>query len=56
MKIRLLDLVSTPIPVLNRYGLDVSVGLSSEDPIGGRRASEAFEAFLTTYAPDGRKL
>src|SRR5687768_14847673 len=53
MKTRLLDLISTPIPVLNRQGLDVAVGLSSEDPIGGRRASEPFEAFLTTYAPDG---
>ncbi len=56
MKIRLLDLISTPIPVLDGYGLDVAVGLSSEDPIGGRRASEPFAAFLTTYAADGRRL
>jgi hypothetical protein len=54
VKIALLNLISTPVPVLNSLGLDVSVGLSSEDPIGGRRPSEAFDAFLTIYGADGR--
>src|SRR5438552_1682194 len=56
MKIPLLNLISTPIPVLNSLGLDVAVGLSSEDPIGGRRPSEAFEAFLSIYGADGRLI
>ena len=53
MKTSLLNLISTPIPVLNGLGLDVAVGLSSEDPIGGRRPSEAYAAYLTVYGPDG---
>ena len=53
MKTALLNLISTPIPVVNSLGLDVAVGLSSDDPIGNRRASEAFEAYLTVYRPDG---
>jgi hypothetical protein len=54
MKTSLLNLISTPIPVLNSLGLDLAVGLSSEDPIGGRRPSEAFEAFASIYGADGR--
>lgn len=54
VKTSLLNLISTPVPVLGSLGLDVAVGLSSEDPIGGRRASETYEAYLTMYAPDGR--
>jgi hypothetical protein len=54
--VSLLNLISTPIPVLNSLGLDTRVGLSSDDPVGGRRPSEAFEAYLTIYAPDGRRL
>ena len=54
MPIALLNLISTPIPVLNSLGLDVAVGLSSEDPIGGRRPSEPFAAFVSIYGADGR--
>jgi hypothetical protein len=56
VKTALLNLISTPIPVLNSLGLDLAVGLSSDDPVGGRRESETFAAFLTVYAPDGRRL
>jgi hypothetical protein len=56
VRIALLNLISTPIPVLNSVGLDLAVGLSSDDPVGGRRESETFAAFLTIYAPDGRRL
>jgi hypothetical protein len=54
VKSALLNLISTPIPVVNGLGLDVAVGLSSEDPIGNRRASETFAAYLSIYGPDGR--
>ena len=54
VKSALLNLISTPIPVVNGLGLDVAVGLSSEDPIGNRRVSETFAAYLSIYGPDGR--
>lgn len=53
MKTSLLNLISTPIPVVNSLGLDVAVGLSAEDPIAGRRASEDYEGYLTIYDGDG---
>lgn len=53
MKTSLLNLISTPIPVANTLGVDVAVGLSSEDPIAGRRAPEAYRAYLTIYDPAG---
>lgn len=56
MTTSLLNLISTPIPILNTLGLDVAVGLSSEDPIGGRRPSEPFTAFLTVYDAGGALL
>jgi hypothetical protein len=51
-----LNLISTPVPVLNTLGLDTRVGLSSDDPVGGRRPSEAFAVYLTIYGADGRRL
>jgi hypothetical protein len=51
----LLNLVSTPMPVLNTLGLNLRVGLSSEDPMAGR-PSEPFEAFLSVYSPEGSLL
>ena len=53
MPMRLLDLISTPIPVLHSLGLDVSTGLSSEDPMGDRHPSEPYTAYLTIYTPSG---
>jgi hypothetical protein len=53
VKTSLLNLISTPIPVINSLGLDVAVGLSAEDPIAGRRPPEDYEAYLTLYDPDG---
>jgi hypothetical protein len=53
VKTSLLNLISTPIPVLNSLDLDVAVGLSAEDPIAGRRPAEDYDAYLTIYHPDG---
>jgi len=53
MRLSLLNLISTPVPVLNSLELRVRVGLSSEDPMGTRYASEPYEAFLSIYSPEG---
>jgi hypothetical protein len=53
VKTSLLNLISTPIPVVSSLGLDVAVGLSAEDPIAGRRPAEDYDAYLTIYHPDG---
>lgn len=52
-KVTLLNLISTPVPVLNSLGLETSVGLSSEDPVGGRHPSETYQGYLTIYSPEG---
>ena len=56
MQVNLLNLISTPIPVLNSLGLELSVGLSSEDPVVGRSPNETFLAYLTVYSPEGKRL
>jgi hypothetical protein len=48
-----LNLISTPVAVLNTLGLDLKVGLSSEDPMVTRHPSEAYEAWLSIYSPEG---
>lgn len=48
-----LNLISTPLPVLNSLGLHLRVGLSSEDPMVGRNATEPYEVFLSVYSPEG---
>ena len=48
-----LDLISTPAPVLNTLGLNLRVGLSSEDPMVGRNPSESYQAYLSIYSPEG---
>jgi hypothetical protein len=53
VKIPLLDLISTPVPVLNSLGVRVRVGLSSEDPTVFRHPSEEYQAYLTVYSPEG---
>ena len=53
MRISPLNLISTPAPVLNTLGLNLRVGLSSEDPMAERHASEPYEAYLTIYSPEG---
>jgi hypothetical protein len=53
MRISPLNLISTPLPVLNTLGLKLRVGLSSEDPMVTRHASEPYQAFLTIYSPEG---
>ena len=53
MHISPLNLISTPLALLNSLGLDLRVGLSSEDPMVGRHPTEAYEAYLTTYSPEG---
>ena len=56
MRISPLNLISTPVPVLNTLGLNLRVGLSSEDPMVGRHPSESYEAFLSIYSPEGLLL
>ena len=56
MQVHLLNLISTPVPVLNSLGLELSVGLSSEDPVVGRRPSEPYRAYLSVYSPEGKWL
>ena len=51
-----LNLISTPAPVLNTLGLNLRVGLSSEDPTVVRHPSEAYEAYLSIYSPEGLLL
>ena len=53
MRVSLLNLMSTTIPVLNSLGLRLRVGLSSEDPMVGRNATEAYDAFFSVYSPEG---
>jgi len=48
-----LNMISTPLAVLNTVGLDLRVGLSSEDPMVVRNQSEPFEAYLSIYSPEG---
>jgi hypothetical protein len=52
----LLNLISAPIPVLNTIGLDLRVGLSSEDPTTLNHGTEAYAAFLSVYSPEGLLL
>lgn len=56
MQVQLLNLISTPVPVLNSLGLELSVGLSSEDPAMRQSFSEAYLAYLTVYSPEGEML
>jgi hypothetical protein len=51
-----LNLISTPTPVLNSLGLRLRVGLSSEDPMVSRHPTEAYEAYLSLYSPEGLLL
>lgn len=53
MRVALVNLISTPAAVLPRLGLDLSIGLSSEDPVVGRHPSEPYDVYLSVYAPDG---
>lgn len=53
MEISLLNLISTPVASLNSLGLDLKVGLSSEDPMVRGKPSEPYEAYLTVYSPEG---
>ena len=48
-----LNLISTPVAVLNSLGLNLRIGLSSEDPMVGRNPSEDYDAFLSIYSPEG---
>jgi hypothetical protein len=54
--IALLDLLSTPVPILDGEGLVTRVGLSAADPLGERHAGEAFRVFLTQYSADGMHI
>lgn len=53
MKISLLNLISTPIAVLNSVGFTTRVGLSSNDPKLQRAHSKEYQGYLTIYSPEG---
>ena len=53
MRVALLNLISTPAAVLPTLGLELAMGLSSEDPMVERHPSEPYDAYLSVYAPDG---
>ena len=53
MKVSLLNLISTPFPVLNSLGVTTRVGLSSDDPMALRHPSQEYQAYLTIYSPQG---
>jgi len=53
MQNSLLNLISTPVAVLNSLGLNVKVGLSSDDPMVGRNPSEPYDVFLSVYSAEG---
>lgn len=53
MKVSLLNLTSTPIPVLNSLGMRVKAGLSSDDPMMLRHPSEEYQVYLSVYSPEG---
>ena len=53
MHAALLNLISTPAAVLPQMKLELSMGLSSEDPMVGRHPSEPYDVYLSVYAPDG---
>ncbi|MQF94849.1 MAG: hypothetical protein FI731_04160 [SAR202 cluster bacterium] len=56
MQISLLDLITTPMAVLNSLGLRTRVGLSSDDPMARRHKGEAYQAYLSVYSPEGMLL
>ena len=52
MKISPLNLISSPLAVLNSLGLNLRVGLSSEDP-SVMEHSEPYDVVLSVYSPEG---
>ena len=56
MATSLLNLISTPVPVLNSIGLNLRVGLSSDDPTTLNYPSEEYTAYLSVYSPEGLLL
>jgi hypothetical protein len=56
MSISLLNLISTPMAVLNTLGLNLRVGLSSEDPMVVRHPSEPYLGYLSIYSPESLLL
>lgn len=48
-----LNLISTPVALLNSLGLNLRVGLSSEDPMVYRHPSETYHVYLSIYSPEG---
>jgi hypothetical protein len=48
-----LDLITTPVAVLNGTGLRTAAGLSADDPLSTRHVGERYRAFVSYYAPDG---
>lgn len=48
-----LYLITTPIAVLPSLGMDVSVGVSGDDPMGNRAHTDSYELTCSLYKPDG---
>lgn len=53
MGIPVLDLITTPVAVLNGLGLRTAVGLSADDPLSTRHIGDRYRSFVTYYGPDG---
>ena len=53
MNISLLNLISTPVAVLNSLEVGTRVGLSSEDPKLQRLPSEEYQVYASVYSAEG---
>lgn len=49
-----IDLITTPIAVLNGMGLTTKAGLSADDPLASRHTDESYRVIVTFYDPEGR--
>ena len=48
-----LYLITTPVAVLPSLGLDVSVGVSGDDPVASRNHTDSYEVTCSLYKSDG---
>ena len=48
-----LDLITTPVAVLNATALATRAGISGDDPLCERMVGERFRVFLSLFSPDG---
>lgn len=56
MTVNILNLISTPVAVLNGTPLTTTIGLSGDDPLSTRHTSEVFRVLVSIYEPGGKFL